>query len=71
MKIDKKIPVANHANRKYDFASMSVGDSHLLDNAKLRYAVFSALRWYNSLNNTKIKIKTRKEGSTVRFWRIQ
>ncbi len=71
MKIDKKIPVANHANRKYDFGKMSVGDSHLLDTPKHRYAIFSAVRWYNHINKTDIKISTRKEGDSVRFWRIQ
>lgn len=70
MKLDKKIPVANHSNRKYDFSSMKIGDSHLLDDPKKRYAIFSSLRWYNELNNKKVKITTRKEGDSVRFWRI-
>jgi molybdate-binding protein len=70
MKIDKQIPVANHTNRKYDFGKMEVGDSHLLDTAKKRYAIFSAVRWYNEKNGTNIKISTRKDGISVRFWRI-
>lgn len=70
MNLEKTIPVANHANRKYDFGKMKVGDSHLLEDAKKRYAIFSALRWYNEKNKTKIRITTRKEGDTVRFWRI-
>lgn len=69
MKVDNKIPVANHANRKYDFGSMKIGDSHLLDTAKKRYAIYSSLRWYNTLNKTDIQIKTRKDGNSVRFWR--
>lgn len=71
MKLDKKIPLANHANRKYDFGAMDIGDSHLLDDCKKRYAIFSALRWYNEKNNTNIRIKTRKDAGSVRFWRIQ
>lgn len=69
MKLDKNIPVSNHANRKYDFGKMKVGDSHLLDDPKKRYAIFSALRWYNEKNETTIKLTTRKEGDSVRFWR--
>jgi len=71
MKVDKKIPIANHGNRKYDFGAMKVGDSHLLDDAKKRYAIFSALRWYNKKNVDQVKIVTRKEGNSVRFWRTE
>ncbi len=70
MQINKNIPVANHFNRKYDFGAMQVGDSVELDNIKLRYAIFSALRWYNQKNNTTIRITTRKSGEGVTFWRV-
>ena len=70
MKIDKKIKIANHSNRKYDFGNMVKGDSYLLDSPKKRYAIFSAVRWYNEKNKTNIKITTRKEGDSVRFWII-
>ena len=60
MKIESNIPIANHGNRKYNFGQMKIGDSYLLDDPKKRYAIFSALRWYNKKNNTAIKIVTRK-----------
>jgi hypothetical protein len=69
MNIEKQIPFGLHGNRKYDFSQLDIGDSVLLDNKKLRYAIYSALRWYNNRNNTTIRIMTRKEGHTVRFWR--
>ena len=69
-KIEKNIPVFNHANRKYDFGAMAIGDSVELEDPKLRYAVFSALRWYNEKNKTEIKISTRKREGIVRFWRV-
>lgn len=69
MIIEKKIPLSLHGNRKYDFSQLDIGDSVLLDNKKLRYAIYSALRWYNDKNKSNIRIMTRKEGHTVRFWR--
>ncbi len=69
MIIDKAIPFGLHGNRKYDFSQLDIGDSVLLDNKKLRYAIYSALRWYNEKNKTSIRIMTRKENDTVRFWR--
>ena len=71
MKIEKNIPIPNHNNRKYDFGKMEVGDRYVLENPKLRYAVFSALRWYNQKNKTNIEITTRKTGETVAFWRTK
>lgn len=69
-KIEKNIPVFNHANRKYDFAAMGIGDAQELESPKLRYAVFSAVRWYNEKNKTNIRITTRKRDGVVWFWRI-
>jgi hypothetical protein len=69
IKIDKHIPIPQDtARRKYDFRSMQKGDSFLLDHPKHRYAIFSALKYYNDRNNTNIKITTKKEGNTVRVW---
>lgn len=71
MKINKNIPIADRSNRKYDFAKMEIGDSHVLEPIKKRHAIFSALRVFNKKHGTQIRITTRKVGHTVIFWRIE
>lgn len=68
MRIDKDVPIPTI--KRYDFATMQIGDSHLCETVEEAERMTSAAYSYAKHNNKEFRVIRRKVEDGYRVWRV-